>query len=169
MPPGLRIIRSMYLDFACHSPSIPSFPSRSTPGSAGCPGAKRRTPAFRGPTPRHYASFNSGLALVSALLTGAARAAPSTIEVRRDGAVHVVHASAVVQPASRVAWETLTDYERLRESVPDIKASRALAPGTSGIAEAMFGQSFVSRWLRTRFEAMLAEIARRQRLATEQR
>jgi carbon monoxide dehydrogenase subunit G len=172
--------------------------------------------------------------------------------VRRDGAAYVVHASAVVEAAPRVAWETLTDYERLREFVPDIEASRVVArdgdrlivehvgfvrmlfwsipvrvrlavdhqppdrvlarsepgpiggeeatlqsfsgrylvtpvggpesaaridydaqfelgPGTPAIVDAMFGQSFVTRWLRRHFEAMLAEIARRQRFATEKR
>jgi ribosome-associated toxin RatA of RatAB toxin-antitoxin module len=185
-------------------------------------------------------------------LNGSALAAASAIEVRRDGAAYVVHASAVVEAAPSVAWATLTDYERLREFVPDIETSRVVArdgerlvvehvgvfrmlfwsipvrvrlvvdhepptrvlarsepgqiageeatlqsfsgrylvtpvpgpqiaarvdydarfefaPGTPGIVDAMFGQAFVTRWLRRHFEAMLAEIARRQRATMETR
>lgn len=184
-------------------------------------------------------------------MNGSALAAPSAIEVRRDGAAYVVHANAVVEAAPPVVWATLTDYERLREFVPDIQTSRVvardgerlivehvgvfrmlfwsipvrvrlvvdhepptrvlarsepgqiageeatlqsfsgrylvtpmpapvaahidydarfeLAPGTPGIVDAMFGQAFVTRWLRRHFDAMLAEITRRQRTTMETR
>lgn len=66
------------------------------------------------------------LGLASALLAGASVAAP-VVEVRREEGAYVVHASGYVAADPRIAWDTLTDYERLSQFVPDIDASRVVA------------------------------------------
>jgi hypothetical protein len=61
-------------------------------------------------------------------LAGAApAAAKAVVDVHRSGAGYVVHASATVTADARTAFETLTDYERLREFVPDVESSRVVS------------------------------------------
>lgn len=57
----------------------------------------------------------------------AAGASAATIEVERNGQRFHVRASAEIQADPRTAWETITDYERLREFVPDVERSRVVA------------------------------------------
>ncbi len=47
--------------------------------------------------------------------------------MQRDGAGYAVHATANVAAEQRIAWETLTDYEHLRDFVPDIESSRVVS------------------------------------------
>jgi hypothetical protein len=63
------------------------------------------------------------------VLAAAGQAAPSAprIEVERDGETYTVHASADLAADLSIAWDTLTDYERLPEFVPDIHRVRVLA------------------------------------------
>lgn len=57
----------------------------------------------------------------------ATAAATAVVDVQRTGDGYVVHASGTVAADRRVAWETLTDYEHLRDFVPDIRSSRVVA------------------------------------------
>lgn len=66
-------------------------------------------------------------ALLASLLLTTAVAATPTVEVRSSGGVYSVHASGAVAADARTAFETLTDYEHLRDFVPDIEASRVVA------------------------------------------
>lgn len=54
-------------------------------------------------------------------------AAAATIDVRRDGETFFVQASADIAADPRTAWNTITDYQRLREFLPDVERSRVLA------------------------------------------
>lgn len=47
--------------------------------------------------------------------------------MQRDGDSYVVRASGRVAADPRVAWDTLTDYEHLRDFVPDIEQSRIVS------------------------------------------
>jgi len=62
------------------------------------------------------------------------RAAPS-VTVERDGDTYRVHASADLAAAPRVAWDTITDYERLPEFVPGVARSHVLSRTTSSAGE----------------------------------
>jgi hypothetical protein len=53
--------------------------------------------------------------------------AAASVDVRRSGETYIVHASGTVAADRRTAFETLTDYERLREFVPDVRSSRVVA------------------------------------------
>lgn len=61
------------------------------------------------------------------LLAHAQATAAAMVDVHRrtDRAVQVI-ARATVKSDLRIAWETLVDYERLPEFVPDMRSSRAL-------------------------------------------
>ncbi len=62
------------------------------------------------------------------------RAAPS-VTVERDGDTYLVRASADLAAAPRVAWDTITDYERLPEFVPGIERSHVLSRTASSTGE----------------------------------
>jgi hypothetical protein len=86
----------------------------------------------RGDTFRARVTRTSGLALAAlacALVVPSppAQAAGNTLDVRRDGGTFFVLASAELAADPRVAWDTITDYERLPEFVPGIERSRVLA------------------------------------------
>lgn len=49
------------------------------------------------------------------------------VDVLLDGVTYNVHASAHLTADRRVVWDTLTDYERLREFVPGVTGTRVLA------------------------------------------
>jgi carbon monoxide dehydrogenase subunit G len=72
---------------------------------------------------RRFAAWAIALAASSA----AAGATAATIAVERDGERFHVRASAEIQADPRTAWETITDYEKLREFVPDVEHSRVIA------------------------------------------
>ena len=50
----------------------------------------------------------------------------AAIDVSLDGATYIVNASARLAADRRVVWDTLTDYERLREFVPGVMRARVL-------------------------------------------
>lgn len=53
--------------------------------------------------------------------------AAARVEVSLDGEIYSVRASAQLAADQRVVWETLTDYERLREFIPGVTRARVLA------------------------------------------
>lgn len=63
----------------------------------------------------------------AAVVTVSAQGQAALIEVSLDGGTYRVHASAQLAADQKVAWETLTDYERLREFVPGVTRARILA------------------------------------------
>ena len=72
-------------------------------------------------------------ALAASVLTAGAAAA--TVDVERDGQTFHVRARADIRADPRIAWETITDYERLRDFLPDVERSRIVSregSGTSG-------------------------------------
>lgn len=78
---------------------------------------------------RPFAGWAFALA-ASVLLAGAdasADAAAPTVDVERDGGMFHVRARAEIRADPRIAWETITDYERLREFLPDVERSRIVA------------------------------------------
>ena len=50
-----------------------------------------------------------------------------TVSVERDGDTFYVHARASVAVDPRVAWDTITDYEHMREFLPNIERSKVIA------------------------------------------
>ena len=135
----------------------------NTVRTGGCRGVMPRTAASRGPTRKPCAASLSaircalanvvpkvlppGLHLATLLLLTllavdnataqadhADRAAPS-VTVERDGDTYLVHASADLAAAPRVAWDTITDYERLPEFVPGVARSHVLSRTASSAGE----------------------------------
>jgi hypothetical protein len=66
------------------------------------------------------------LALAASVLFAGAAAAAPTVDVERDGPTYHVRARAEIMADPRTAWETITDYERLRDFVPDVERSRVV-------------------------------------------
>jgi hypothetical protein len=84
--------------------------------------------AFPGPTRRRsgvwaIAEFGAAIALAAPL---AAAAVPLQLDVRRDGDRFEIHAAVHVAAPPKLVWETLTDYEHLREFIPGVSSSRVL-------------------------------------------
>ena len=72
--------------------------------------------------------------LIGALALAAAQSLPSragaqelAIEVERQGEFITVNASARMQVDARIAWEVLSDYDRLAQFIPDMKSSRVVS------------------------------------------
>jgi ribosome-associated toxin RatA of RatAB toxin-antitoxin module len=57
---------------------------------------------------------------------GRAQALP-TVKVERDGDTFYVNARANVAVDPRVAWDTITDYEHMRDFLPNIEHSKVIA------------------------------------------
>jgi hypothetical protein len=57
---------------------------------------------------------------------GRAQALP-TVKVERDGDTFYVNARANVAVDPRVAWDTITDYEHMRDFLPNIERSKVIA------------------------------------------
>lgn len=138
MHPALRIILSMFSHFAFRNASIPALIRWSIFVIDGCPGAMRPTPAFRGPTLKPFGGWagRTRIAALSLLLglhaAGGAQTLP-TVAVEREGDTFHVRARANVAVDPRIAWETLTDYEHMREFVPSVERSRVVARNGSRI------------------------------------
>jgi Polyketide cyclase / dehydrase and lipid transport len=137
----LRIIRSMFLDFAYRNASSRDLIHLSTLVTSGSLGAPPQMHAFRGPTPRRFDVWKvrrqvAVLSLIAALCSdGRAQSLP-TMAVERDGDTFYVNARASVAVDPRIAWETLTDYEHMREFLPNIERSKVVArQGTRLIVE----------------------------------
>lgn len=94
------------------SPCFPSLP-------AGRPTASRCRRLL-------WAALLGSFAWAIGLAAVAEGSAVAQVEVRRDGEVYSVRASAQLAAEQRVVWETLTDYERLREFVPGVTRTRVL-------------------------------------------
>src|SRR5258706_2276241 len=162
MRPGLRTIRSMSLAFVWRRSLRRACRHANTVPTAGCRGVPPLIAASRGPM-RKLCAVSSiairsappiavpkvlqrALQLATLLLTllavanaaaqsdHADRAAPS-VTVERDGDSYRVHASADLAAAPRVAWDTITDYERLPEFVPGVARSHVLSRTTSSTGE----------------------------------
>jgi hypothetical protein len=80
---------------------------------------------FPGPTQKRYAVWRGVVALASGLLAGVASAA-TQVDVQREGPTYFVQARAELAADARTAWDTLTDYEHLREFIPDVASSRVV-------------------------------------------
>ncbi|MEP6607192.1 MAG: SRPBCC family protein [Burkholderiaceae bacterium] len=63
-----------------------------------------------------------------------------TVSVERDGDMFHVRALARVAVDPRVAWDTITDYEHMREFVPNIDRSRVVSRNGSRIIVEHTGQ-----------------------------
>lgn len=63
---------------------------------------------------------------------GAAQALP-TVAVERDGDTFYVSGRASVAVDPRIVWETITDYERMREFLPNIEHTRVVARNGSRV------------------------------------
>ena len=133
---ALRIIRSMSLDFAGLIVSSPAWNRASTCAFAGSGGAKRQTHAFRGPTRKPSCGWAGlrplALRLALSLLLGLLHAGSiaqtlPTVDVEREGDTFHIRARASVAVDPRIAWETITDYERMRDFLPNIERSRIVA------------------------------------------
>jgi hypothetical protein len=61
------------------------------------------------------------------MLLAPAASSKAVVDVQRAGDGYVVHATGTAAADPRTAWETLTDYERLRDFVPDIESSRVVS------------------------------------------
>jgi carbon monoxide dehydrogenase subunit G len=86
------------------------------------------TPASPGPTRRRsggwlIAELAAAIALAAPLT---AAAAPLQLEVQRDGDHFEIHAAVRFAAPPKLVWDTLTDYERLREFMPGVSSSRVL-------------------------------------------
>jgi ribosome-associated toxin RatA of RatAB toxin-antitoxin module len=78
---------------------------------------------------RHLTAWCAGLVLMSVLGTTAGWATAGeaiTVQARRQGSAVQVTTQAVVRAPLEVIWQTLTDYDRLAEFVPDITSSRVI-------------------------------------------
>lgn len=76
---------------------------------------------------RRHALLAGALAFAIAFAAAADGTGVAQVDVALDGETYVVHATAQVAADQRVVWETLTDYERLREFVPGVTRARVLA------------------------------------------
>ncbi|MBC8120167.1 MAG: SRPBCC family protein [Burkholderiaceae bacterium] len=104
-----------------------------------------------GPTPRRSGGWaDSGLvkrltfglslaALMGFHLAGVAQTVP-TVTVDRDGDTFHVKARASVAVDPRIAWDTITDYEHMREFLPSIDRSRVVARNGGRVIVEHIGQ-----------------------------
>ena len=135
----LLTIRSMCSDFAGRIDSSRSLMHASTRSISGGAGAMQPMRVSPGPTRRRSGVLvNRGLierltkfglpfvAMVMFHLTGIAQTLP-TVSVDRDGDTFHVRARASVAVDPRIAWDTITDYEHMREFLPNIDRSRVVA------------------------------------------
>jgi len=60
-------------------------------------------------------------------LPGGAGAQELAIEIERQGEFITVTASARMQVDARIAWEVLSNYDRLAQFIPDMKSSRVVS------------------------------------------
>ncbi len=132
MQRALRIIRSMFLDFAYRNASSLDSIRLSTLGIGGSHGAPLQMRAFRGPTQRRFDVWKiwrqvAVLGLIGAVCSeGRAQPLP-TVAVEREGDTFYVNARASVAVDPRIAWDTITDYEHMREFLPNIERSKVIA------------------------------------------
>ena len=75
---------------------------------------------------KRIAALSLPLSLLLSTGVAGAQSLP-TVAVERDGDTFFVTARASVAVDPRVAWETLTDYEHMREFLPNIERSKVVA------------------------------------------
>ncbi len=82
----------------------------------------------RCPTRRwHNLSLLAGSVFGLSIACNAALAAPQAlVNIHREGGQIIVFARAEVAASPRIAWETLSDYERLPDFIPNMSHSRVL-------------------------------------------
>jgi hypothetical protein len=71
--------------------------------------------------------FSLAIAFAAAAQGSTAGGAAARIDVSLDGETYRVRASAQLAADQRVVWDTLTDYEHLREFIPGVTRARVLA------------------------------------------
>lgn len=78
--------------------------------------------------------YGRAAVLVAALALGAALGVPAgaaaqglAIEIERQGEFITINASARMHVEARIAWEVLSDYDRLAQFIPDMKSSRVVS------------------------------------------
>jgi carbon monoxide dehydrogenase subunit G len=77
-----------------------------------------------------------GTLLVFLLLAGGAAPALAQeviVDASRDGEYVVIEASAELQADVRIVWQTLSDYDRLAEFIPNLKSSRVVSRSAEGV------------------------------------
>lgn len=75
---------------------------------------------------RHIAALSLPLGLLLSIGHAGAQSLP-TVTVERDGDTFFVRARASVPVDPRIAWETLTDYEHMRDFLPNVERSKVIA------------------------------------------
>jgi carbon monoxide dehydrogenase subunit G len=113
------------------------------------------TPVSPGPTQERsgcwrIAEIAIGFALLAPL---AAPAAPLQLEVERSGDRFDVRAAVRLAAPPKLVWDTLTDYERLREFMPGVSSSRVVARDGNRLTvehRGEFGLVFLARPVRVR-------------------
>lgn len=101
------------------------------------------------------AVFAASFLLAAQCLSQPAAAEELSIEIVRDGDFIVVKASAGLKASPRIAWEVLTDYDRLAEFIPDIHSSRVLRREADGVVVEQIGE-FGFLFFRQRIEVTMA-------------
>ena len=79
------------------------------------------------------------LGVLAAHSTHAAQSLP-TVTVERDGDTFYVRARASVAVDPRIAWDTLTDYEHMRDFLPNVERSRVIARNGTRLTVEHIGQ-----------------------------
>ena len=78
----------------------------------------------------------AALSLLLGAYAGSAAQTQPTVVVERDGDKFHVRARATLAVDPRIAWETITDYERMRDFLPSVERSRVVARnGTRQVVE----------------------------------
>jgi ribosome-associated toxin RatA of RatAB toxin-antitoxin module len=77
---------------------------------------------------RHLTAWCARLALLGALASPAWAVAGEVIAVqaKRQGSAVQITTQAIIRAPQELIWQTLTDYDRLAEFVPDISTSRVI-------------------------------------------
>ena len=122
----------MFLDFVYRTASSLGSIRSNTLDIGGSRGVPPRMRAFRGPTQKRFDVWKvwRPVAALSLLLSvgsdGRAQALP-TVSVEREGDTFYIRARASVAVDPRVAWDTITDYEHMREFLPNVERSKVIA------------------------------------------
>jgi Polyketide cyclase / dehydrase and lipid transport len=119
--------------------------------------------AFLGPTPQRFDSWAgwkriAAFSLLLGMHAPSEAQAPPTVAVERHGDTFQVWARASVAVDPRIAWETITDYEHMREFLPNVERSRVVARNDSRLIVEHVGH----------FPLFFFEIPVRVRLAVRQ-
>jgi ribosome-associated toxin RatA of RatAB toxin-antitoxin module len=122
----------MFSDFVCRSASSLGSARLNTLATNGSRGAPLQMPAFHGQTQKRFDACKAwrqvaALSLLWVVLSESRAQSLPTVAVERDGDTFFVNARASVAVDPRIAWETITDYEHMREFLPNIERSKVIA------------------------------------------